>query len=67
MNAKEVILRVEATYSLTIDVGESICRGQSVSESPEATAPVAPVSGIVTRVRFDPESHEFLVAIRPTT
>jgi Na+-translocating ferredoxin:NAD+ oxidoreductase RnfC subunit len=65
MSENETIVRVSATYHLTVDVGDTIHRGDAISQAPEAQISVAPVSGTVRDIRFDPQNHEFVIAILP--
>jgi Na+-translocating ferredoxin:NAD+ oxidoreductase RnfC subunit len=64
MSETQAILRVDATYDLTVKVGDRVRQGERLSQSPEPGAvSAAPVTGIVRSVRFDPERHEFVVTI----
>jgi Na+-translocating ferredoxin:NAD+ oxidoreductase RnfC subunit len=65
MSGDETIVRVSATYHLTVQVGDRLRQGEKIQEA----APMdetAPVSGIVTSIRFDPGNHEFIIAIAPS-
>ncbi len=57
-------LRIDATCSLKIKSGDKIHKGQRISTNQKQPV-TSPVSGTVKNVRFDPNSHEFLVIISP--
>ena len=64
MSKTEAILHVDATHDLTVRVGDRVRQGERLSQSPEPGArSAAPVTGIVRSIRFDPERHEFVIAI----
>ena len=64
MKPDKVVFRVDATYHLTIQEGEIVRRGQKFCEGPHIEAEcICPVSGIVRRIRFDPERHEFAISV----
>ncbi len=64
MSEKQAILRVDATYDLTVKAGDAIRRGERLSRDPSpGTAFIAPMAGIVRSIRFDPEHHEFVIVI----
>jgi len=63
MSEREHILRVNATYDLAVHVGDRLRRGERLSMGSEDELLTAPVSGTVTRIDFDPASHEFTIAI----
>jgi len=65
MSARETIVRVDATYDLKVGVGDAVHRGDRVSDAP-AQQVFAPVSGVVKSIQFDPQNHEFVIAILPT-
>lgn len=68
MSAEETILRVDATYNLTVKVGDRVRRGERLSQNREpAASSVAPAAGVIKSIQFDPEHHEFVVAIAPAT
>jgi Na+-translocating ferredoxin:NAD+ oxidoreductase RnfC subunit len=68
MSTHEIILRVDATYDLTVKVGDRINRGDTLSQNPERGAPsTAPATGVVRSIRFDPERHEFVIVIEALT
>ncbi|OHB68329.1 MAG: hypothetical protein A2Y77_07595 [Planctomycetes bacterium RBG_13_62_9] len=60
-------MRVDATYDLRIRVGDNVRRGDRIADVPDAQISTAPVSGIVTGIRFDPASHEFVIVIAHAT
>jgi len=67
MSAAELILRVDATYDLIVKAGDRVRRQQRVSQNPEPHARAkAPIAGIIKSIQFDPERHEFVIAIAPT-
>jgi len=64
MTKSRTILRVEATYHLTVQVGDVVRRGQKIQEVPDTgEPPVAPVSGTIESIRFDPADHEIIIVI----
>jgi Na+-translocating ferredoxin:NAD+ oxidoreductase RnfC subunit len=64
MKERRTILRVEATYHLTVQAGDAVRRGQKIQEVPDTgESPVAPVSGTIESIRFDPADHEFVIVI----
>ena len=64
MRRSRTILRVDATYHLHVQVGDRVRRGQKIQEVPDAGTPsVAPVSGTIESIQFDPADHEFVVVI----
>jgi Na+-translocating ferredoxin:NAD+ oxidoreductase RnfC subunit len=64
MKEGRTILRVEATYHLTVQVGDAVQRGQKIQEVPDTGEPsVAPVSGTIESIQFDPADHEFVIVI----
>ena len=65
MSSEPTIVRVDATYQPAVEVGDRVHAGDIISEAPEAQQCTAPLSGIVKSVRFDPETHEFVIAIVP--
>ena len=65
MSTRETIMRVDATYHLRVEAGDAIHRGDRISDAPAQQA-FAPVSGVVKSVHFDPQNHEFIIAILPT-
>jgi len=65
MSARETIVRVDATYDLRVRAGDAVQKGDRISDAP-AQQVFAPVSGIVRSVQFDPQNHEFVIAILPT-
>jgi len=68
MSTHETILRVDATYDLTVKVGDRVCRGDRLSQNPEAGAvSTASVAGAVRSIQFDPERHEFVIGIAAET
>jgi len=64
MSETQTILRVDATYDLAVKVGDTIRRGERLSQSPEPGASSkAPVTGVVASIQFDPGRHEFVIVI----
>ena len=64
MSGHTIILRVDATYDLTVKVGGRIRQGERLSQNPSAGASAAaPATGVVKSIRFDPERHEFEIVI----
>jgi Na+-translocating ferredoxin:NAD+ oxidoreductase RnfC subunit len=67
MTEKQIILRVDATYHLKVQTGDRVHRAQSLCDSPNENGRLtAPVAGIVKSIRFDPDRHEFVIALEPT-
>jgi Na+-translocating ferredoxin:NAD+ oxidoreductase RnfC subunit len=68
MSVQETILRADATYDLTVKVGDKVRRGDKLSQNPSPGAqPIMPATGVIARIQFDPEHHEFVIAIAQTT
>ncbi|MEN6575832.1 MAG: hypothetical protein ABFD90_05765 [Phycisphaerales bacterium] len=66
MKQDRTILRVDATYHLMVQVGDVVRRGQRIQKVPDTgESPIAPVSGTIESVRFDPADHEFIIVIAP--
>lgn len=64
----QVTLRLDATWHLTVAVGDTVRRGQRMNEGPETNeSSRAPVSGIVKSIQFDPDHHEFVIVIAPAS
>lgn len=62
----ETIIRIDATCHLKIRLGDRIRRGEPVCEGADAEGSLAPVSGTVKSIQFDPDNHEFVISIAPT-
>jgi len=64
MTAEKSIVRVDATYGLAVKVGDEMRPGDPVCnvQAPQASG-VCPVHGTIESIRFDPESHEFVISI----
>ena len=67
MSAELVVMRVDATCHITVEVGDELRRGQRITEAPAPAGPLSPVSGTVRSIQFDPGNHEFVIAIAPAT
>jgi len=68
MSENPTILRVSATYSLRVEVGDTVQRGEIIQQVPNDTPrPVAPTSGTIRSIQFDPARHEFVIAIAPAS
>jgi Na+-translocating ferredoxin:NAD+ oxidoreductase RnfC subunit len=64
MKDGRTILRVDATYHLLVQAGDAVRQGQHIQKVPDTSVPsVAPVSGTIESVQFDPTNHEFVIAI----
>ncbi len=64
MRDGRTILRVDATYHLLVQTGDVVRRGQHIQRVPDTSAPsVAPVSGTIESIQFDPTNHEFVIVI----
>jgi Na+-translocating ferredoxin:NAD+ oxidoreductase RnfC subunit len=57
-------LRIDATYGLKIRQGNKISKGQNISTSQKQTV-ASPISGTVKSIRFNRDSHEFLIVVSP--
>jgi len=67
MSTKETILRVSATDHLKVQVGQAVRQGDRVQDGSETDGPsIAPVSGTVKSIQFNPASHEFVIVIVPS-
>lgn len=68
MRTEETILRVDATYNLTVKVGDRVRRGERLSQKRESAAlSVTPAAGVIKSIQFDPEHHEFVIVIATAT
>ncbi len=68
MSHDDIILRVDATWHLTVQVGDRIRRGEKIHEGPPTGEPAtAPATGIIKSIHFDAGRHEFVIAIAPAT
>jgi Na+-translocating ferredoxin:NAD+ oxidoreductase RnfC subunit len=66
MSEGEIILRVDATYPLEVTDGDVVRGGEKIQMVPDTDEPiVAPVSGTIKSIHFDPANHEFIVVIVP--
>jgi len=64
MKKGRTILRVDATCHLRVQAGDAVRQGQKIQEVPDTgEPPVAPVSGTIESIQFDPANHEFIIAI----
>ncbi len=64
MKPSRTILRVDATYHLKVQVGDEVRCGQKMQEVPDmGDSPIAPISGTIESIRFDPTDHEFILVI----
>lgn len=64
MRPGEITLRVDATYHLTVQEGQTVRRGQRICEGPKIEADcVCPASGTIQSIQFDAEHHEFVISI----
>jgi Na+-translocating ferredoxin:NAD+ oxidoreductase RnfC subunit len=64
MNAKQVLVRVDATYRLTVHEGGAVSAGQKLCEASGTNEEcICPVSGTIRSIRFDPDHHEFAISI----
>jgi Na+-translocating ferredoxin:NAD+ oxidoreductase RnfC subunit len=67
MRREKITLRLDATYHLMVQAGQTVTRGQRLCEDPEPEAEcICPVSGTVQSVQFDPEHHEFVISVSST-
>ncbi len=65
MSVRETIVRVDATYDMKVAAGKAVHKGDRLSNAP-AQQVLTPVSGVVKSIQFDPQNHEFVIAILPT-
>lgn len=66
MRERRAILRVSATYSLEVEVGDAVHRGDKIQTVPDTEeAVVSSVSGTVESIQFDSGNHEFVIVIAP--
>lgn len=64
MSEEETILRVDATYPLEVKGGDVVQGGDTIQKVPETDGHiVAPVSGTIKSIRFDPARHELVIVI----
>ncbi len=64
MSQRRTIVRVSATYDPAVRVGEMVRSGDPMQTVPDPDElVVAPVSGTVESVQFDPADHEFVIVI----
>lgn len=62
----EITLRVDATWHLTVAVGDAVTQGREMNEDPKMDeSSRAPVSGVIKSIQFDPGRHEFVIVIAP--
>jgi Na+-translocating ferredoxin:NAD+ oxidoreductase RnfC subunit len=63
----DVILRIDATFGLKVKVGDKVRQGEELGTNADTGyLATCPISGIVKSVSFDPENHEFVVAVSST-
>ena len=66
MTAESSIVRIDATYGLTVQVGDKVRPGDALCEASGTTkACLCPVRGVIESIRFDGENHEFVISIAP--
>lgn len=64
MNKRRTIVRVSATYEPAVRVGDLVHSGDPMQTVPDTDELiVAPVSGTVENIQFDPAAHEFVIVI----
>jgi hypothetical protein len=63
MMPEETIIRVDATDPPMVGPGDRVRAGQKVCSQSGSTR--SPVAGTVREIRFDRETHEFLIVVTP--
>lgn len=64
MSERRTIVRVGAAYGPAVRVGDLVRSGDPMQTVPDTDELiVAPVSGTVESVQFDPADHEFVIVI----
>ena len=63
MSGEEIILKAEATRGLKVKVGDRVRQGEHVGRA-EGEAVTSPVTGVVKRITFEAERHEFVIVIK---
>jgi Na+-translocating ferredoxin:NAD+ oxidoreductase RnfC subunit len=64
MNGRQVTVRLDATYPLTVEAGDEVVQGQVLQQATtHAAGSIAPIGGRVERIEFDPGNHEMAVTI----
>ncbi|MCK4914431.1 MAG: hypothetical protein KAS69_07565 [Planctomycetes bacterium] len=62
----EIIIRKDATADLKIKIGDRVCNGRIVSTKTNSACEqltTLPISGIIKSIRFDGNSHEFIIVV----
>jgi hypothetical protein len=64
MSGRRTIVRVSATYHLEVEIGTVVRSGETIQKVPDTDELiVAPMSGTVEDIQFDPGDHEFVIVI----
>ena len=61
---REIEIKVDATYGVTVKVGDKVSKGQEIGQKSFAgEIATSPVSGVVRNIRFEPTNHEFVIVL----
>lgn len=61
---EDYILNVDASFGVKVKVGEKVKKGKELGKNPDDNGTlVSPVSGIVSNISFNPESHTLEIKI----
>lgn len=64
MSEKRMIVRVSATYPPEVEIGDVVRSGETIQKVPDTDELiVAPASGTIESIQFDPGNHEFVIVI----
>ena len=64
MNGSRII-RMDASHAPAVQAGDRVRKGQNLCAPDAEDTCICPTTGTVTKVRFDPAQHEFVVTIAP--
>ena len=65
----ETVIRKDATADLKIKIGDRIRNGQIVSAKTNSACEqltTSPISGVIKSIRFEGNSHEFIIVVSDT-
>ena len=66
MTKDKITVSIDATHNPAVKAGQKVWRGEPLCESFQGeNPPTCPISGVVDRVRFEPENHTFVISISP--
>jgi Na+-translocating ferredoxin:NAD+ oxidoreductase RnfC subunit len=61
----EIILKADASSGLKVKAGQKVLKGEQLGTTPESGEPViSPASGIVEKISFDSDLHDFTIVIK---